>query len=104
VCDSCGDDLANSGSTVGLLPASGVGSTPGVADVVFAWTENVDADDTETRSSVDGGAFSAWASDTSTTAVAGTTGQEIIFEIRSVVDTVSGPVYGPVVQIVDNVL
>lgn len=103
ICDGCGDDLDNSGSVIGLAVAATPTSTPGVADVVFGWVENVAADDTETRSSVDGGAFSPWVSDTTTTTVVGAAGDEIIFQIRSVVDSVSGPVYGPTLEIVDNV-
>ena len=103
VCDSCGDDLANSGSAVGLAAATLPTSTPGIADVVFGWTENAAADDTETRSSVDGAAFSAWVSDTTTTTVVGAAGEVIVFQVRSVVDSVSGPVYGPTLEITDTV-
>ena len=103
VCDSCGDDLANSGSAVGLLAASGATSTPGIADVVFGWTENAASDDTETRFSVDGDPFSPWISDTTTTTVVGAAGEVIVFQVRSVVDTVSGPVYGPTLEITDTV-
>ena len=103
VCDSCGDELTNSGDAGGLDAATTPGSTPGVADVTFTWVENADADDTETRASVDGAAFSAWTSDTSPTIVAGTAGQVIVFQIRSVMNSVSGPVYGPTLEITDTV-
>ncbi len=103
VCDSCGDDLTNSGDTAGLAAATNPGSTPGVADVVFTWTTNPDSDFDETRFLVDVGQFGPWITDTSPTTVVGAAGNSITFQIRSVVNTVSGPLIGDTLQIVDTV-
>lgn len=103
VCDSCSDELANSGPPSLVAAATAPGSTPGVADVTFTWTANATADFTETRQSVDAAAFTPWVTDTSPTIVAGAAAQVIVFQIRSVVNTVSGPVSGAVLEITDTV-
>ncbi len=103
VCDSCGDDLTNSGSPAGLAAPTNPGSTPGAADVTFTWTSNPEADSDESRFSVDGDPFSSFITDTSPTSVAGSAGDVIAFEVRSVVDTVQGGAEGPVLKITDTV-
>ena len=103
VCDSCGDELTNSGDAGGLAAAATPGSTPGVADVTFTWVTNTDSDFDETRASVDGAAFSAFTVDTSPTTVVGAAGEVIIFQIRSMMNTVGGPLAGAVLEITDTV-
>ena len=103
VCDSCGDELVNSGSAAGLDAPDTPGSTPGVADVVFTWVTNPDSDFDQTRQSVDAAPFTPWVTDTSPTTVVGAAGDVIIFQIRSVMNTVSGPLIGDVLEITDTV-
>ena len=103
VCDGCGDDLLNSGDPSSVDAPTNPGSTPGVADVTFTWTSNPEADFDQTRSLVDAGQFGPWVTDTSPTTVVGAAGNVITFQIRSVVNTVSGPVIGDILQIVDTV-
>ncbi len=103
ICDSCGDELANSGDASGLDAPTTPGSTPGVADVTFTWVANPDADFSQTRQSVDAAPFTPWVTDTSPTIVIGAAGDVIIFQIRSVMNTVSGPLIGDTLEITDTV-
>ena len=92
LCDSCGADLNAFGFAGAVPPVAPVG-TPGAADVSFAWTSNAEADSDETSVSVDGAlaVWSAFATDTSPTVVAATTGTLVGIRVRSVVNGFAGP-------------
>ena len=91
ICDSCGDDLANSVDPVGLLPPSGFTAVGGSLAVTFTWIDNVDADSTDFRHQTDGGPWTVVIGDTSTTIVVAAEGEEVCGQLRSVTDGIEGP-------------
>jgi hypothetical protein len=87
-CDSCGFEYGFSSPAFDAPVATPTGA---VGEVSFEWTDNPEADSTQSQVSGDGGAtWSAWATDTSPTVVTVTTGTKGSIRLRSVVDGVPG--------------
>ena len=91
VCDGCGADLLAFGFAASIPPTDLL-ATPGSLQVTFTWTANTAADSTESRSKVAANAWTAWTTDTSPTIVVAGAGETVLFEVRSIVNGVPGPV------------
>jgi hypothetical protein len=89
-CDSCGDDLAVSVGP-GIDPPAALDATGGSLVVTFTWTDNVAADSTDFRSSIDGADWVVVSPDTSPTAITAAEGEVVTGQVRSIIDGVTGP-------------
>lgn len=90
VCDSCGDDLTNSGAG-GVAPPTALLATAGSLQVTFTWTDNPEADTTDFRHQTDGGVFTLVSPDTSPTVVVAGAGEVVSGQVRSVIGGFAGP-------------
>ncbi len=90
VCDSCGDDLTNSGFD-GVAPPTALLATAGSLQVTFTWTDNPAADSTDFRHQTDGGVFTLVSPDTSPTVVVAAAGETVSGQVRSVIGGFAGP-------------
>ena len=89
ICDSCGDDLLESGFAA-AEPPTALLATAGSLQVTFTWTDNPDADSTDFRHQTDGGAFTLVSPDTSPTVVVAGAGEVVSGQVRSVLNGVAG--------------
>ncbi len=90
ICDSCGDDLLESGAG-DLVPPTVLLATAGSLSVSFTWVDNPAADTTDFRSQIDGGAFTVVSPDTSPTVIAALEGEVVSGSVRSVINGIAGP-------------
>ena len=88
-CDSCGDDLLESGSAT-IIPPTVLLATAGSLSVSFTWVDNPLADSTDFRSQIDGGAFTVVSPDTSPTVIAALEGEVVSGQVRSVTNGIAG--------------
>ena len=90
ICDSCGDDLLESGAGT-IIPPTVLLATAGSLSVSFTRTDKPHADTTDFRSQIDGGAFTVVSPDTSPTVIAALEGEVVSGQVRSVTNGIAGP-------------